>query len=83
MKALPALLVALVAAVTLVSVAAGDDAASRAAKASTAVELVVPYVSHGAGVYVDAKTGRPIATPASAPPPPNEPGVHTYRGNRP
>ena len=41
-------------------------------------KLVVPYLSHGAGVYLD-RTGIPVPRPRGAPAGPAKRGVHRAR----
>jgi hypothetical protein len=55
--------------------------AGSAQRTPTAVQarptLVVPYLSHGAGVWVEGRTGRPVAVTGSAAP--ATPGLHYAR----
>jgi hypothetical protein len=41
-------------------------------------QTIVPYLSHGAGVWVDRETGRPVSRPGSGAAPAT-PGVHYAR----
>jgi hypothetical protein len=41
-------------------------------------QTIVPYLSHGAGVWVDRTTGRPVSLPGSSAAPAT-PGVHYLR----
>ena len=41
-------------------------------------QTIVPYLSHGAGVWVERTTGRPVSRPGFGPAPVT-PGVHYAR----
>jgi len=41
-------------------------------------QTIVPYLSHGAGVWVERATGKPVSRPGSGPAPAT-PGVHYAR----
>jgi hypothetical protein len=43
-----------------------------------APQTIVPYLSHGAGVWVERTTGRPVSIPGSGAAPAT-PGVHYLR----
>jgi anaerobic selenocysteine-containing dehydrogenase len=48
------------------------------ASSARAPQTIVPYLSHGAGVWVERSTGRPVSRPGASPAPAT-PGVHYLR----
>jgi anaerobic selenocysteine-containing dehydrogenase len=52
--------------------------AAAGASSARAPQTIVPYLSHGAGVWVERTTGRPVSRPGSGPAPAT-PGVHYAR----
>ncbi len=52
--------------------------ADAAPNSAPVPQTIVPYLSHGAGVWVDRKTGRPVSRPGSGAAPAT-PGVHYAR----
>ena len=60
------------------AVLAPGRARTEAATRPTGAHLpqtIVPYLSHGAGVWVERTTGRPVSRPGARPAPAT-PGVH-------
>ena len=52
--------------------------AAAGASSARAPQMIVPYLSHGAGVWVERTTGRPVSPPGSSAAPAT-PGVHYLR----
>ena len=52
--------------------------AATGASSARAPQMIVPYLSHGAGVWVERTTGRPVSHPGSSAAPAT-PGVHYLR----
>ena len=52
--------------------------AAAGASSARAPQTIVPYLSHGAGVWVERTTGRPVSRPGASPAPAT-PGVHYLR----
>lgn len=64
----------------LAGLAAGRAQTEAAAGPNNAhlPQTIVPYLSHGAGVWVDRETGMPVSRPGSGAAPAT-PGVHYAR----
>ena len=56
-------------AVAVAGIASAPAQTGAAARPSSAraPQTVVPYLSHGAGVWVERGTGRPVSRPGAAP----------------
>jgi hypothetical protein len=63
--------------VALAAAVAGSAHPTATSRAQARPALVVPYLSHGAGVWVEGRTGRPVAVAGAAAP--ATPGVHYAR----
>jgi anaerobic selenocysteine-containing dehydrogenase len=74
------LVAAAVLSLALAGLASGRAQTEAAAGPSSArvPQKIVPYLSHGAGVWVERTTGRPVSRPGSGPAPAT-PGVHYAR----